>query len=212
MTRAGAGAVAAGMRAQLADRRDRLDAGAEPLGWKIGINVPAVQERLGITEPVVGYTTSPSLVEPGGSVDVAGWTAPMLEPEVAIRVAEGGTVAALGPAIELVDIDLPFDDIEAILAGDVFHRAVVLGEELTDVGAAGHCRVVIDGEEAAATPVECDVDGTVAFVAEYLERHGARLAAGEVIIAGSLTAPQPLPPGASVEVEVGALGRVALRT
>jgi len=71
---------------------------------------------------------------------------------------------------------------------------------------------VIDGEEAAATPVECDVDGTVAFVAEYLERHGARLAAGEVIIAGSLTAPQPLPPGASVEVEVGALGRVALRT
>jgi 2-keto-4-pentenoate hydratase len=212
MTSAGTDSVAAGMRAQLADREARLGAGAEPLGWKIGINVPAVQERLGIAEPVVGYMTSRSLVDAGGSIDVSGWTAPMLEPEVAIRVGEGATVAALAPAIELVDIDLPFDDIEAILAGNIFHRAVVLGEELSDADAAGRCRVAIDGGEAAAAPVDCDVAGTVAFVAEYLERHGARLAAGEVIIAGSLTAPQPLPAGASVEVEVGALGAVTLRT
>ena len=200
------------MRAQLARRRAELDSGAEPLGWKIGINVPAVQERLGIEEPVVGHMTSRSLVGAGDEVDVHGWSAPMLEPEVAIHVGSDRTAAGLAPAIELVDVDLPFDDVEAILAGNVFHRAVVLGEERAGADASGDCRVEVDGGEAAAAPVDCDVDGTVAFVGGFLERHGARLAAGDVIIAGSLTAPVAVSPGARVEVEVGELGTVAIRT
>jgi 2-keto-4-pentenoate hydratase len=210
MTRAGEDAVAAGMRAQMDARLAALQVGGDPLGWKIGMNVPAVQERLGIAEPVVGFMTSASLVEGGGPVDVTDWTMPMLEPEVAIRVGEDGAVAGLAPAIELVDIDLPFEDIEAILAGNVFHRAVVLGEERPVSEAAGVCRVRIDGEEVAAAPVECDVAGTVAFVSEFLERHAAKLATGEVIIAGSLTPPQPLSPSTTVEVDVGTLGAVAL--
>jgi 2-keto-4-pentenoate hydratase len=200
------------MRAQLARRRADLDAGAEPLGWKIGVNVPAVQEALGISEPVVGYMTARSLVASGDVVDIGGWTGPMLEPEVAIRVGAGGTIAAVAPAIELVDIDLPFDDIEPILAGNIFHRHVVLGAEVADVEPAGACRVLVDGEEVAAGSVECDAEGTVAHVAEFLERHDARLAAGEVIIAGSLTTPQPVPAGASIEVEVGELGTVSVGT
>jgi 2-keto-4-pentenoate hydratase len=200
------------MRAQLEARRAALDAGAEPLGWKIGINVPAVQERLGIDEPVVGFMTSWSLVEAGGSVDVGDWNAPVVEPEVAIRVGAGGTIAAVAPAIELVDIDLPFDDIEPILAGNIFHRHVVLGEEVADVEPAGRCRVLVDGEEVAAASVECDAEGTVAHVAEFLERHGARLTAGDLIIAGSLTAPQPVPAGARIEAEVGELGAVSVGT
>ena len=202
--------VDAGMRALLARRQAALDAGAQPLGWKIGINVPAVQEVLGIAEPVVGSMTSKSLVAAGDTVDVGGWTRPMLEPEVAIRVGAGGTIAAVAPAIELVDIDLPFEDIEAILAGNIFHRRVVLGEEVADVEPAGQCSVLVDGEEAAATSVECDAEGTVAHVSEFLERHGARLAAGEVIIAGSLTTPLPVAAGARIEVEVGELGSVAV--
>jgi len=204
------GDVAAGMRAQLARRAAELEAGAEPLGWKIGINLPAVQERLGITESVVGYMTSRSLVEAGGEADVSAWSAPMLEPEVAIRVGAGGTVATLAPAIELVDVDLPFDDVEPILAGNIFHRHVVLGGEVADVEPAGECRVVVDGEEVATASIDCDAEGTVAHVAEFLERHGARLAPGEVIIAGSLTPPVPVPAGARAEVAVGELGPVAV--
>jgi 2-keto-4-pentenoate hydratase len=205
-------AVAAGMRAQLARRDAELSAGAEPLGWKIGINVPAVQERLGIDAPVVGYMTSRSPVEPGGLVDVSGWSASMLEPEVAIRVGEDNGAAALAPAIELVDVDLPFEDIEAILAGNIFHRAVVLGEERPVGSAAGRCRVLVEGEEAAAAPVECDVEGTISHVARYLAEHGSALAPGDVIIAGSLTAPVAVAPGSRIEVEVGELGAVTVST
>jgi 2-keto-4-pentenoate hydratase len=203
-------AVAAGMRALLARRRAELDAGAGPLGWKIGINVPAVQERLGLSEPVVGYLTTASLNAADEPFDVSGWTAPMLEPEVAIRVGEDGDVAALSPAIELVDIDLPFDDIGAILAGNIFHRAVAIGAEVPLGAAAGACLVIADGVDAAAGPVECDVAGTVAFVAEYLDRHGANLAPGDVIIAGSLTTPVAVSPGSRIEVRVGELGSVGV--
>jgi 2-keto-4-pentenoate hydratase len=154
--------------------------------------------------------TSRSPVEPGGHEDVAGWTAPMLEPEVAIRVGEAGDVTALAPAIELVDIDLPFDDIEAILAGNIFHRAVVLGDERSGGAAAGRCRVLVDGEEAATAPVDCDVEGTIAHVAVYLAEHGARLSPGDVIIAGSLTTPLPAAAGTRIEVEVGELGSVSV--
>src|SRR5204863_27590 len=67
-----------------------------------------------------------------------GDAARIAEPEVAIHLGRdvparaGGeaaraAIAALGAAIELVDIDRPLDDLEAILAANVFHRAVVLG-------------------------------------------------------------------------------------
>lgn len=198
------------MRALLARREAELRAGARPVGWKIGINVPAVQERLGISGSVVGYLTSASLAEPGGHVDVSGWARPMLEPEVAIRVGEDGGVAALGPAIELVDVDLPFEDVEAILAGNVFHRAVLFGEEAGDAHASGACRVIVDREEAAPVPVECDPEATVSFVFDFLAAHGARLAPGERIIAGSLTPPIAVAAGAEAEAEIGELGSVAV--
>ena len=74
----------------------------------------------------------------GGSVSVAGWTKAVLEPEVAVHLGSdlpGGAgedaareaIGALGAAFELADIDFPPDDPEAILAANVYQRAVVLG-------------------------------------------------------------------------------------
>ena len=41
-----------------------------------------------------------------------------------MRVGDGGGVAGLAPALELVDLDISFDDIEPVLAGDVSRAAV----------------------------------------------------------------------------------------
>src|SRR4051812_45588537 len=111
--------VAAGMRAQLGRRDAELVAGAGSLGWKMGLTVPAVQEGLGLRGPVAGFLTTGTQLGDGAELSLAGFTTAMLEPEVAIHVGENGTVAGLGPAIEIVDIDLPFEDIELILAGNV---------------------------------------------------------------------------------------------
>jgi len=206
--------VAAGMRAQLGRRDAELVAGAESLGWKMGLTVPAVQESLGLSGPVVGYMTTGSRLAPTVSPSLAGFTTAVAEPEVAIHVGDGGAIAGLGAAIELVDIDLPFEDVEAILAGNIFHRAVLLGPPVADATLEGvAAEVTKDGEpiaDADAAAVVGDPADTVRFVSEYLEPHGAALTGGEVIIAGSLTPPVPVGPGESFELDLGPLGSLSL--
>jgi 2-keto-4-pentenoate hydratase len=202
--------LASGMRALLASRSLGIESGAAPIGWKIGINVAEVQARLGLDAPIVGYLTSTSLVEDGGRVGVAGWANPMLEPEVAIRVGEDGRAAGLAPAIELVDIDIPLDDLHAILSRNVFHRGVVIGAEVEPPApAAVRCDVLSDGEPVAGAEPAFDADGTVAHVRDFLARHGAELRPGDWIIAGSLTTPVALSAG-RYEIAISGIGRVAV--
>src|SRR5713101_303788 len=130
--------VVRGMRAQLASWRSRVAGGASRVGWKIGFNSPATQKQLGLDGTVVGHLTQATVLAPGASHSLAGSHLVCAEPEVAIHLgrdvpggagedASRAAIAALGAAIELVDIDRPLDDLEAILAANVFHRAVVLG-------------------------------------------------------------------------------------
>jgi 2-keto-4-pentenoate hydratase len=199
------------MEALLASRERDLDAGASPLGWKIGINVEAVQQQLGLTAPVVGYLTSAGLVEDGSRVPVARWTNPMLEPEVAIRVGDEGEVAGLAPAIELVDIDIPLDDLEQILFRNVFHRGVAIGPQSPGPASATvGCEVTRDGETMASADAPFDAEATVAHVRGFLCEHGAELQPGDWIIAGSLTAPVALTGSGRFEVAIEGLGRVSV--
>src|SRR5436309_8504715 len=125
------------MQAQLASWRSRVAGGASRVGWKIGFNSPAAQKQLGLDGTVVGHLTQATVLAPGTSHSLAGSHLVCAEPEVTIHlgrdvpaVADGeaarAAIAALGAAIELVDIDRPLDDLEAILAANIFHRAVML--------------------------------------------------------------------------------------
>ena len=64
---------------------------AEPMrvGWKIGLNVPEVQQKLGLERSVVGNLTSATLLRPGASHSLAGTENPKVEPEIAIEVGAG---------------------------------------------------------------------------------------------------------------------------
>ena len=211
------------MQAQLEARRARIDAGERPIGWKVGINVEAVQQALGISAPVVGFLTSGRQLQPGETHSLAGGTRVGVEPEVAVHLRSAvdpdadretarEAIGALGPAIEIVDIDLPMEDVERILAGNVFQRAVMLGssdsgareQPLTDVEAT----VLVNGErrESAPAAVMGDPAETVMLVARRLADAGEALDAGQVIIGGSLTPIVWVQPGDSVQVDLGRLG------
>jgi 2-oxo-3-hexenedioate decarboxylase len=206
-------AVAAGMKTMLARRSAELEGGAESVGWKIGINVGAVQEQLGVDAPVVGYLTSAGAVDDRGRVAIGGWTNPMLEPEVAIRIGPDGSSASLAPAIELVDLDIPLDDVERILARNVFQRGFLIGAERSGITLdRATCRVSRDGREIASVDEPFDGEAIAGHVREFLAAHGAELAAGEWIIAGSLTPPVALKPGEQLEVTIEDLGSVSVET
>src|SRR5262249_1554665 len=130
--------VRRGLESQLARWRATLARGATRVGWKTGINAPAVQRALGIDDVVLGHLTSATTPLPGATHSLADSTRVGMEAEVALHIGtdlRGGAtpdaaraaVAGLGAAIELVDIDRPFDDLEAIVAGNGFYRGGTFG-------------------------------------------------------------------------------------
>jgi 2-keto-4-pentenoate hydratase len=194
-----------GMEAQFALRRQRIAAGDQPLGWKVGFSAPAVMEKLGIQAPLVGFLMVSALVPDGGSISLAGWSKPVLEPEVAVHLARdvaGGAdepaireaVAAIGPAFELADLFEPPEDPERILSCNVYQRRLVLGpRDETRSGARVeglHARVFRNGAEVEQTAnVEANTGRIVALVrhvADTLASLGERLRAGEIVISGSV--------------------------
>lgn len=193
----------------LAVRADDLAGGATGIGWKIGFDTPAIQEHFGLSEAVVGYLTDTRIVEPGATVSLAGWVAPAVEVELAVRVGDDGDIAGLGPALELVDLDISFDDIEPVLAGNICHRGVVLGPEVQGADPLAMAATVTkDGEVVAEGTLTKDPAVTVAFVRSFLAAHGTALSPGQRIICGSVVPPVPVEPGDALDVSFGPLGEL----
>ena len=208
-------AVVRGLAAQVARLRERMNAGELRAGWKVALNDPRVQRALGIGAPVIGYLTSATVLPDGARHSLAGATRPAIEPEVAVHVGEQGRVAGLGAALEVIDVDLPFEDLGAILEGNVFHRAAVLGPPVGGVTAlSGRTARMTrgDGQETTIDVAQAalDPEQVVRLVGGYLEAVGETLSAGDVIIAGSLVTAVPLAGDERVALEIDGLGSVAL--
>lgn len=204
--------------------RERMLAdGARHVGWKAGFGAQASRETLAIDAPLVGFLTDRSVLPADGSappVDLGGWTRAIAEAEIAVRVGHDlpaeadesevlAAVVAVAPAIELADIDIPpsAESVSAILAGSIFHRAVMLGEERATPGGwpAGELRVRVLHESADGVRTELEIDDVEAFpgttgevlrtCARMAGMVGPGLCAGDVVILGSVLAPIPMAPG-----------------
>jgi 2-keto-4-pentenoate hydratase len=203
--------VERGTAALLTRRREILAQGAEPIGWKVGFNVPEIQEKLGIDGPLAGFLTSDGLLEDGSEWDDL---PVVVESEVAVELGpDGRSIAALLPALELADppdLDL---GLEQILAGNIFHRAVAFGPRV-ETAAPGAARILVNGVEQRSLPAEragAHLTEMVDAVAGRLADAGEELRPGERIITGVLAPPHPAQPGDTVRLELEALGGVELR-
>lgn len=196
-------------RRQLAHWRASLRSGAQRVGWKIGFNAPPVQEALGLPHSVVGHITTATLVGADGAHSLAGAQNPLAEPEVAILVGPNHSIAGLSAALEVIDMDaIPGEpsEVPGVIEHNIFHRAVAIGPAREQV-TAGDATFSIDGAVAATADASAvDLQGTVELVARVLEEAGERLEAGDRIIAGTLTPPQPVKPGGAASLDLGALG------
>jgi 2-keto-4-pentenoate hydratase len=202
-----------GMTAQLAKRRARIAAGEKPLGWKVGLGAPATLERLQLAAPIVGFLMQRALLLSGSTVSLNGYTKPVAEPEICVRMARdlpagasadeaAAAVKEIFPAIELADLDPApaIDNLDAVLEGDIFQRHVVLcGNTRASANTSGlTSRVFRRGKEANVTTDPEALTGKlpdiVAHVASTLAAFGEKLAAGDVIITGSITPPLTIEP------------------
>ena len=192
------------LREQLKRRRSLLHQGARHIGWKIGAGIPELDRT------AIGYLTSATVFDHGATLDTIGGRELRAETELLVQVARTSPEprAVVGVAIELVDVARPPCELEAIVAGNVFHRAAVLGRARAGALTAGACaRLWIDGELREIAPVTTDVMTTIAHVAGMLASIGERLRPGDLILAGSLTQ-VPVRPGSAVAAEIDGAGRV----
>lgn len=211
--------IARGMAAQLADLP------AERIGWKVGFGSPAAMGNLGTDRPLVGFLPRARVVASGATVPLAGWTKPVLEAEVAAYLG-----ADLGPdaspesalaavsgwsiAIELADLDAPPTDVERILAGNIYHRHVLLGPVVAERPGDLVVTVSCDGSPVVdtATPeaLTGELGRVLASTASTLASCGTSLSAGDVVITGSVVPPVDVSGGGAWHVDAPGLGEVSV--
>ena len=206
--------VERGTTALLTRRRLILARGAEPVGWKIGFNLPEFQEKLGIDAPLAGFLTTSGLLEDGAEWSLGREGEVVVESEVAVELGDDArSIVALLPALELADPPDLEQDVETILAGNIFHRGVAFGPRV-ETHAPGAARVLVNGEEQHAVRAERARGGLeemVEAVAGRLEAADEQLQPGDRIITGVLAPPHRAQPGDTVRLELEAVGGVELR-
>lgn len=187
--------------------RRQLAGLGEVVGWKMGLTVPALQKQLGLEGPVVGHLPHNAIVE--GEHSLAGGRSVALEPELALELGDGGSLTRMGLALEVVDLNRALDELEEVIAQNIFQRAVAFGP-LADPVERPLARVSVNGEERHRVEAEDDPRETLAFVRDFLARFGVEVEPGQLVIAGSLTRPIPVSPGDVVELAADGLGSISL--
>jgi 2-keto-4-pentenoate hydratase len=201
------------MAAQLVRRREILAQGAQPIGWKIGFNIPEIQQRLGIDRPLAGFLTTDGLLDHGATWSLSAGGEVLVESEVAVELGDDArSIVALLPALELADPPDLSIELEQILAGDIFHRAVAFGPRV-ETTQPGDARILVNGElehEVDAPTAGARLDEMVGVVADRLAAAGEKLRAGDRIITGVLAPPHTAAPGDRVRLEIAGIGAVEL--
>lgn len=199
-------------------------------GWKIGINVPEIQKQLSLPHAGIGWLDGNKLHQSGCVLEASREDEFHVEPEVALRIS--GTVpaaistssarshiAAVHPALEIVNYSKPRLGLTDVVAHSMFHEATILGdagslEAISDLGSKWPVLVLDD--QPAIPPrgdlVPTELGELVAFTAAYLAAFGQSLQDGDLLLSGAFLARAPrVDPGISVVAEFGSMGSVEVR-
>lgn len=222
---------AAGLAAQRAHFQARLAQGMPRRGWKVGINVPEVQQRLGLSHALVGWLDGDRFFADGDTLALAPGSLLQAEPELCLRLgrtlapdssieAAHAALDALAPALEIVDYARAKASLDDIVGHSMFHSACVLGSfrplapgASLDIADQVQFRVGATASEPARRDlVPHSAAQLLLQVAARLAECGEQLLAGDLVYSGSFTARAlPLIPGAEVSAQLGPFGTVRCR-
>jgi len=197
-------------------------------GWKVALNVRAVQQRLGLTHSLAAPLSGTRYAH-GSRARFAQDSQIHVEAELGLTLACDireplpleelrAAVASYRPCLELVDYALPRGDLAAMFGHAFFHAGVVLGEPLAPAALAsfrpplprltstqgGMCERVVG-------TVPDDVVLALQGVVERVLEAGGWLTSGQLVLCGSYVDPLPLPPGATVSADYGSASLVLSR-
>ena len=200
------------------------------VGWKIGCTTPVMQSYMGIDHPCAGGLFAGPLAQQSGRYDFDNFCRVGVECEIVVRLGAAlapagapysretvaGAVAACMAGVEVVDDcfrDFRKVDVWTMAAGDFFNAGCVLGTPLADFPALEldrlTGRMTVNGAEAGRGQGR-DILGhpleALTWLANLKAREGSGLAAGEIVMLGSVVETKWLARGDVVEIEIESLG------
>ena len=213
-------------------RDTQLAAGRTLVGRKIGLTSKAMQHATGITEPDYGVMFDDTVYRSGGEIPVDHFSNVRVEVELAFVLKaplEGpdctleDALAAIDyavPALEVLNshIELEGRTIVDTISDNAAYGAMVLGDvhkRPDEIDLRWVPGVLSRNGEIEETGVAAGVLGHpatgVAWLANKFAQHGARLEAGEIILAGSFTRPMWVSRGDDVSCDFGPMGTLTCR-
>ncbi|MGH6616647.1 2-oxo-hept-4-ene-1,7-dioate hydratase [Sphingomonas sp.] len=227
-----------GYRVQRAWVKRKLADGRRLVGHKIGLTSRAMQRSSNIDEPDYGALLDDMLFEPNGDIAFDRFIEPRVEVELAFILKHplSGPDCSLTdvlnatdwavPALEIIDARIGRIDTASGATRKVFdtisdnaaNAGIVLGGrpvrpdqvDLRWVAALIHRNGVIEESGVAAAVLGHPAKG-VAWLANKLHPWGETLEPGQIVLAGSFTAPVFAARGDSFHVDYGSLGTISLR-
>jgi len=213
-------------------RDAQVAAGRRLVGRKIGLTSKAMQQATGITEPDYGVMFDDTVYPSGSEIPTENFSNVRIEVELAFvlkKPLEGpgctleDALAAIDyavPALEVLNshIELEGRTIVDTISDNAAYGAMVLGtvhKRPDEIDLRWVPGVLSRNGEIEETGVAAGVLGHpatgVAWLANTLHRHGARLEAGEIILAGSFTRPMWVSRGDQVRCDYGPMGVIECR-
>ncbi|MXV99138.1 MAG: 2-keto-4-pentenoate hydratase [Acidimicrobiaceae bacterium] len=220
----------AGYAVQQLNTEHWLRAGLRVSGHKVGLTNPAVQEQLGMDEPIWGVLFADRCRTDGDDLGGAGLIEPRVEVEVAVVLGADldkgqhtvadviRATAFVLPAFEIVDSRIAGWDITNfdMIADNAGAGLYVLGTRPVPLAAVDLRRVemqlTVNGEDAATgSGAAClgNPLNSVLWLADTMSQRGTPLQAGECIMTGSLCPMRPITPGDKLHAEIDGLGTVS---
>lgn len=211
---------------------ERIAAGAQVVGRKIGLTSKAVQAQLGVDQPDFGFLFDDMAYADAATIAYDSIMQPRVEAEVAFilgaDLAEGpldeaqvrAAIAFCIPALEIcgsriANWDISFAD---TVADNASAGGFVFGLERTTLSqfdpAAVEMSMSIDGTEVSTgSGADClgDPINAVVWLARQARELGAPLRSGQVILSGALGPMRPVMPGNQVVATLSGLGSVSVR-
>ncbi|MBF6191886.1 fumarylacetoacetate hydrolase family protein [Nocardia implantans] len=225
----GSGDVAAAYAVQELLTAERIAAGAEVVGRKIGLTSPAVQRQLGVDQPDFGVLFDDMRYRQDTPVPLSRLLQPKAEAEIAFvlgaDLADGplddqqvrGAVDYAVAALEIVDSriagwDITFGD---TVADNASSGLFVLGDERRTLDSfepvSTRMRMSIDDVEVSTgTGAAClgDPLHALAWLARTTREFGRPLRAGQIVLSGALGPMAPIEGPGTVTADITGLGSV----
>ncbi|WP_417508571.1 2-keto-4-pentenoate hydratase [Microbacterium sp.] len=213
-------------------RDKNVTSGRKLVGRKIGLTSKAMQQATGITEPDYGVMFDDTVFSSGAELRFDDFSNVRIEVELAFVLKaplEGpnctleDALAAIDyavPALEVLNshIELEGRTIVDTISDNAAYGAMVLGDvrkRPDEIDLRWVPGVLSRNGEIEETGVAQGVLGHpatgVAWLANKFHQHGARLEAGEIILAGSFTRPMWVHKGDEVRCDYAEMGEIACR-